>query len=909
MLSAQYATVNDWSTGFQGAITLTNDAGAAVEGWRVSFRAGFELTQIWGARIVAREGDLITVENLSWNAALAPGEALSFGFLGAPGGEAALVSELEAAAGETGEPVLPLVSVADAEVSETDGIAALTLTLDRPSDSPVSVTVQTLAGSADAADFRPVSEVVVFAPGETEAVVSVEILDDDLVEGPETFTLALSGAEGATIADASATVTILSDDRPEPPTISVAPVEIAEGDPRTVAAAGWFSTEGSRIVDAAGNEVTLTGVNWFGAETTRGAPDGLHTRNWQDMMDQMAELGFNTIRLPFSNDALREGAEAHSINYALNPDLQGLSPLEIIDLIVDYAGEIGLRIILDNHRNAAGDGASSNGLWYGEGVSQAQWVADWAMLAERYADDPTVIGMDLSNEPHGAEWGTGNPDRDWRLGAEAAIEAIHEANPEVLVLVEGIGGNYWWGGNLSGVGANPVRLEQEDKLVYSPHAYPNSIYSQPWFSDPDFPDNLPEIWDQYWGYIAREGIAPVLVGEFGSRFEDPKDVAWMEAFIPYLDELGASWTFWSWNPNSGDTGGILADDWQTPIAGKLEALAPILGGDLSAEPGEGGIDTITEVAVPVTLSAPYDAEVRVDWQTADGTARAGVDYEAASGTLVFAPGETRKVITLEVVADTAAGPDRAFSVLLTGAEGGVLETAEATVTIRDDDDAAAELPALAISDAAVGEGDGEVLVELHLDAPSDEAVTATVTARAGTAGEGDYAFAPVEVAFAPGQTVASVAVSVIDDALVEGDEHFDLVLGEVEGAELADGTGRVTIADNDTDGGPGGGTGGGTGGDDGLTGSIAIDDAWNGGFVARGEVSNAGTAALDGWTFELVTEAQITNIWNATILGHEGDTYLLGNAAYNAELAPGQAVDWGFQAAGQADLGPDALLF
>ncbi len=395
----------------------------------------------------------------------------------------------------------------------------------------------------------------------------------------------LSGADGLTIADGSGSVTITASDSVVPDVSAQASVSVTEADPGA-GGDGWLSTSGSDIVDRAGNVMRITAVNWFGGETVRMAPDGLETRNYKDMMDQMKAVGFNAIRLPFSNDMLRDGATPTNIDANANPELANLTSLEVMDAVIDYADEIGLRIILDNHRNAAGNGASSNGLWYGEGYSQAEWIADWEMLAGRYQDDPTVVAVDLSNEPHSADWGSGDPATDWRLGAEAAIDAIHDINPNVLVLVEGIGGNYWWGGDLTGVADDPIRLEQTDKLVYSPHAYPNSIYPQPWFSEPGFPDNLPSVWDQNFGYIAEENIAPVLVGEFGSKFEDPKDLAWMDAFIPYVVENDLSYAYWSWNPNSGDTGGIVSDDWTTVRDNKVAALQPSFAAPIPA--GDGG---------------------------------------------------------------------------------------------------------------------------------------------------------------------------------------------------------------------------------------------------------------------------------------------------------------------------------
>ena len=69
----------------------------------------------------------------------------------------------------------------------------------------------------------------------------------------------------------------------------------------TSAEPNFLSTRGNRIVDSRGNEVRITGVNWFGMETGTFAPHGLWARNWEDMLDQIASLGFNTIRLPYSN--------------------------------------------------------------------------------------------------------------------------------------------------------------------------------------------------------------------------------------------------------------------------------------------------------------------------------------------------------------------------------------------------------------------------------------------------------------------------------------------------------------------------------------------------------------------------------------------------------------------------------
>jgi endoglucanase len=341
--------------------------------------------------------------------------------------------------------------------------------------------------------------------------------------------------------------------------------------PAQAAGAGYWHTSGNLIVDSSGQPVRIAGINWFGFETGNFVVHGLWVRDYRDMLSQIKSLGYNTIRLPYSNQMFNPGVTPNSIDFSngRNADLQGLSPLGVMDKIVAYAGQIGLKIFLDRHRP---DSGAQSALWYTSSVPESRWLSDWQMLAGHYANNPTVIGADLHNEPHDpACWGCGNVTVDWRLAAERAGNAILSVNPNWLIIVEGVqtvnGFSYWWGGNLQGAGANPVRLNVANRLVYSPHDYPADVFNQTWFSDPTFPNNMPGIWNANWGYLRANGTAPVLLGEFGTKLDDQSDQQWFTAIINYLGTTGAhgaddfSWTFWSWNPNSGDTGGILQDDW------------------------------------------------------------------------------------------------------------------------------------------------------------------------------------------------------------------------------------------------------------------------------------------------------------------------------------------------------------
>jgi hypothetical protein len=119
----------------------------------------------------------------------------------------------------------------------------------------------------------------------------------------------------------------------------------------------------------------------------------------------------------------------------------------------------------------------------------------------------------------------------------------------------------------------PIRLNVPNRLVYSPHEYPASMYPQSWFYDRNYPDNLPSVWEQYWGYLAAD--QPILIGEFGTRLETDKDRQWLEKFRSYIQAKRLNWTFWSLNPNSGDTGGLLRDDWVSVHQEKQDLLKTI----------------------------------------------------------------------------------------------------------------------------------------------------------------------------------------------------------------------------------------------------------------------------------------------------------------------------------------------
>jgi len=301
------------------------------------------------------------------------------------------------------------------------------------------------------------------------------------------------------------------------------------------------------------------------------------------------------VRLPYSSQLFDAGSTPNGIDFGKNPDLAGRTGAQVMDAIISYAGQIGLRILLDRHRP---DTNGQSALWYTTQYSEARWISDWQMLAHRYAGNPMVIGADLHNEPHDpACWGCGDMGTDWRLAAERAGNAILSVNSNWLIVVEGVG----WGGDLTAAGANPVRLSVPNRVVYSPHDYPASVASEPWFNDPSYPANMPALWDARWGYLMKGNTAPVLLGEFGTKLESALDRAWLQTLVGYLGggASGMNWMYWCFNPNSGDTGGILNDDWTTVNTTKQAYLTPME----FALTGSGNSGTVTPTTTSTTVPA------------------------------------------------------------------------------------------------------------------------------------------------------------------------------------------------------------------------------------------------------------------------------------------------------------------
>jgi endoglucanase len=338
-----------------------------------------------------------------------------------------------------------------------------------------------------------------------------------------------------------------------------------------------FWVDDGRIYRGA-DEVRLFGVNWFGLESADRALYGpsQSMRSVADILAQVKSLGFSALRVPLSPESINPGGA--SAGWANQGDVD--TGREHFEELARAAADAGLYMLLDVHNCASAVGFGSEGPADPRcnGYDVARWIDDLRTLADlatQYA--PHVVGIDLFNEPHGLSHA------DWKALAEQAGRAVLERNPKLLLFVEGIGGEGYdatshdgpfWGENLTGVAAAPVDLPPS-RLVYSPHVYGPSVYAQEYFDAPNFPANMPAIWDKHFGYLFGKQ-APIIVGEFGGKYTD-SDKVWQDAFVAYLMAHGArSFFYWCLNPNSGDTGGVLQDDWRTPQAGKVALLQKLM---------------------------------------------------------------------------------------------------------------------------------------------------------------------------------------------------------------------------------------------------------------------------------------------------------------------------------------------
>ncbi len=372
--------------------------------------------------------------------------------------------------------------------------------------------------------------------------------------------------------------------------------ELLERSEDAVQGDDWLYVEDNKIVDKDGKEVWITGVNWFGYNTGTNIFDGLWGSELVSSVTAIADHGFNLVRIPFSAELINQWAAGEypqaNYNQAYNSDLNSMNSLEIFDYVLKLFEANGMKVMIDIHCAKTDASGHNVNLWYNGSITAEDYYKALEWMAERYKDNDTIVAYDLKNEPHGkpyegenaAKWDNSTDENNWKYAAETAAARILAKNPNVLIMVEGIeiypmdtvsNGDFhstdekdyyfnWWGGNLRGVKKDPIDLgKYQNKLVYSPHDYGPTVYQQPWFEgDYDFDSLMKDCWQDNWFYIYKQNIAPLLIGEWGGFMTEP-NITWMTYMRQLIKENHLHHTFWCYNANSGDTGGLVLDDFTT----------------------------------------------------------------------------------------------------------------------------------------------------------------------------------------------------------------------------------------------------------------------------------------------------------------------------------------------------------
>lgn len=210
----------------------------------------------------------------------------------------------------------------------------------------------------------------------------------------------------------------------------------------------------------------------------------------------------------------------------------------------------------------------------------------------------------------------------------------------------------------------------------------------------------------------------------------------------------------------------------------------------------------SNVTVAVIRTGDVSTNGSVDFNTADGTATAGLDYQATGGTITFAPNEIVKTFDVVIVNNGLAEPDETILLTLSNPQGGTngaLNTAQITVF---DDDLQFSFNLVGTNVVAEAATNAIYIVTKGPFASQAPASVQFATANGTALSPADYTGFTTNLVFTNGQTDFTVLIPIINDFLVESNETFTVMLGSPVGGVLGGTTnGNVRITDDDAAGG------------------------------------------------------------------------------------------------------------
>lgn len=320
---------------------------------------------------------------------------------------------------------------------------------------------------------------------------------------------------------------------------------------------GYFTTRNHRLFYNNDTEFALKGINFAGFESDCFAPHGLWEHDIDFYLDFIAENKFNAIRLPFSYEL------TYSLNQPLPPECVAHVSAHcketvghLLDCFFVKALERNIFILLDFHTINYAITSEP----YGP-LKPSEFYGAWDRILSRVIHYPNLLGIDIKNEPHGpTTWD------EWGAVVMDFIAHIQWKFPQYkgLYFMEGVQGDSCWGGSFADM-TDQVDLTHQN-IVFSPHTYGVSVLG-------DIAVNYgEEDFKKWFGFLVEKYDNALVMGEAGGFFTG-QDMHWHLRYLNYLRKIDQTSTFyWSLNPDSSDTRGILNDDWTTYNTEKLAFL-------------------------------------------------------------------------------------------------------------------------------------------------------------------------------------------------------------------------------------------------------------------------------------------------------------------------------------------------
>ena len=690
----------------------------------------------------------------------------------------------------------PMLSISDASGEESAGELTFTISLSGPSGLPISAHWSTgdadmmeaaHSGATADVDYKSASGIAEFAPGVTEMMVSVMVMDDDLDENDESFAVTLGEGSYAMLGDAQGIGTIMDDDNP--PTLSVVDAMAAEGDGSLAFTVSLDAPSGLPVT-----------VAWWTGDVE--VPDGSYTQA-QAGIDYTAESGTlefapgttsMTVAVPLLDDALNEMDEhfaitLHDPSHAmLTDDAEAITAIGTIT-DDDEAPHVSIADARDD------EGAPSLNFAVTLSTASALPISvDWA-TGDAETDD--MYGMATADMDYAMSSGTlsfaaGQTemmvsvtlmddalDEHDEMFAVTLSNAMHAMASDAMAMGTIVDDDAApslsiadaSGGESSGELSFMVSLSAESALPISVDyatgdmATPGDMYGMA-TADTDYASASGTL--SFDPGMTEMAVAVTVMDDMHDEHD--------EVFAVHLS--GAAYATLA----DGEATGTIEDDDNAPSVSIADASGP---------------ESVGTLDFAVTLSGMSGLPVSVHWATASDTARAGEDYENDDGTLTIPAGEPGGTVSVVVVADGVHEAEETFHVNLSGAMYATLDDAMAVGTITDDDAA----PTLAISDASAAESDGSIHFTVSLTGATALPASVSWATAPGSATAGsDYQTAGGSLTFHPGESRdAMVQVMVMADAIYEGPEDFTVGLSGASNATVSDDSGTGTIHDDDAE--------------------------------------------------------------------------------------------------------------